>query len=73
MDGHNMRAERARLGLNAKEVSTQIGVHENSLLKWERGESEPLGSNLINLSRLYHCSPDYLLDMTDERNGKEVD
>lgn len=63
----NMKAERALSGLTAKEVAQQIGVHENALLRWENGEAEPLGVNLINLARFYGCSPDYLLGLTDER------
>lgn len=69
---YNMRAERVRLGLTAKEVAARVGVHENALLRWENGISEPLGQNLIKLSELYSCSPEYLLGMTDERNGRDV-
>lgn len=63
----NMKAERARSGFTAEEVAQKIGVHPNALLRWENGESEPLGSNLVSLSKLYDCSPGYLLGLTDER------
>lgn len=68
----NMRAERVRLGLSSKEVSDKIGVHENALLKWERDEAEPLGDNLLRLSHLYGCTPDYLMGYTDDRHGFAV-
>lgn len=70
---YNMKAERSRKGLSAKDVAKNIGVHENALLRWESGEAEPLGSNLIALSEFYGCSPEYLLELTDERtiNGME--
>lgn len=64
---YNMKAERSRMGLSAKEVAKRIGVHENALLRWENGDSEPLGSNLIALSEFYSCSPEYLLELTDKR------
>ncbi|WP_425358164.1 helix-turn-helix domain-containing protein [Coriobacterium glomerans] len=67
-----MKAERARRGLSAKEVAGKIGVHENALLRWESGETDPLGSNLINLSSFYKCSPEYLLAQTEERMGKVI-
>ena len=67
-----MRAERARSGLSAKEVARRIGVHENAILRWESGKADPLGSNLINLSNLYSCSPEYLLDQTNERHRSAV-
>lgn len=66
----HMKVERSLHGLSAREVAQQIGVHENALLRWENGDAEPLGSNLINLSRFYGCSPEYLLGLTDERTVK---
>ena len=68
----NMRSERVRLGLTAEEASQRIGVHENALLRWEQGKSDPLGSNLIRLAKLYHCSPEYLLGQTDRREGSAI-
>lgn len=68
----NMKAERARLGLTLAEVASQLGVHENAVLRWENGQSEPLGSNIVKLSELYGCSPEYLLEQTDKRHGKVV-
>ena len=66
----NMKAERARKGLSAKEVANRIGVHENAVLRWESGDAEPLGNNLVKLANLYSCSPDYLLGISDERGSK---
>lgn len=63
----NMKVERARVGLTAEEVAKKIGVHPNALLRWENEEAEPLCTNLIKLAKLYECSPDYLLGLTDER------
>lgn len=63
----NMKAERARIGMSAKQVAEKIEVHENALLRWENGDAEPMGENLVRLAKLYGCSADYLLDMTDER------
>lgn len=68
----NMKAERARIGLSADEVAKNIGVHVNSVLSWERGESEPRAENLVSLSHLYRCTPDYLMGYTNERNGMAI-
>lgn len=68
----NMRAERARIGKSAKEVSKIIGVSENTLLSWETGVKEPLASNLMKLADLYRCSPEYLLGMTDEQKRSVI-
>lgn len=68
----NMRAERARNGMTIEQVSAKIGVHSNSISRWENGKAEPSASNLIALCNLYGCSPEYLLDMTDERTAATV-
>lgn len=62
----NMKAERARKSMSARQVALAIGVHENAVMRWESGEAEPLGSNLVKLSKLYECSPEYLLEQTDD-------
>lgn len=68
----NMRAERARLNKTAKEIAEIVGVHPNAVSRWETGETDPSANNLITLCKLYDCSPEYLLDMTDERHGTAV-
>lgn len=68
----NMKAERARIGLTASEVAEKIGVNKNMIFRWESGEVEPMGSNLVKLAHLYKCSPEYLLGYTDQRNGRAV-
>lgn len=57
----NLRNARLEAGLTAEQAARKIGVHPNSLLMWERGETEPLGQSLIDLSKLYQKSPDELL------------
>ena len=68
----NMKAERVRRGLSIQQVAEAIGVHVNAVSRWENGDAEPLGSNLIKMSHLYQCSPEYLIEQTDERDGEAV-
>ncbi len=68
----NMRAERARNGLTMQQVADALHVHMNAVVRWENGSCEPRASHLVALCRLYGCTPEYLLDMTDERNGRAV-
>ena len=67
-----MRAARIRKGLTTEEVGERVGVHKNAVQRWERGESEPMGSNLIALSKLYGVSPDVLMEQTDKRDGRAI-
>lgn len=68
MTESNIRAERARKGLTVKEVAEAIGVHENAVSRWESGETQPRADNLLKLSHLFGCSPEYLLGCTDVRH-----
>lgn len=67
-----MKAERARRGLSAREVSELIGVSVNQIYRWETGEQEPSASSVIKLSRLYECTPEYLMGITDDKNGRAI-
>lgn len=60
-----MRDARNAAHLTADEAAKRIGVHVNALLRWERGDAEPMGANLIALSSLYGVSPDELLEKCD--------
>lgn len=66
----NIRAERARLDLSQADVANAIGVHVNMISRYESGVSEPSGSVLVRLASFFECSPDYLLGLCDERNGR---
>ena len=68
----NMRAERARNGLTIADVADKLGVHPNAVSCWEREKTNPSSEHLLALCGLYKCSPEYLLDMTDERKGTAV-
>ena len=67
-----MRLARIRNNLTANDAAECIGVHVNALLRWERGDAEPLAENLVSLSKLYGCSPEYLLEQTGDPHGKAV-
>lgn len=62
-----MKVERVRSGMSAKQVAEAVGVTENVIYAWERGEYEPRAANIVALAHLYKCSPDYLLGLTNDR------
>ncbi len=63
----NIKSERVRIGLSQDVLAEKIGVHVNSVRKWENGETQPGSLSLIAMSKLFSCSPDYLLGLTEER------
>lgn len=68
----NMKVERVRCNLTIKQVADAIDVHPNAVGRWESGTAEPSASNLIALSNLYGCTPEYLLDMTEDRHETAI-
>ena len=68
-DRNNYRSERVRSHLSADDVADSVGVSKNTVLSWERGDTEPAASQLETMARLFGCTIDYLLALTDERVG----
>lgn len=68
----NMRAERVRSGMTAEEVAEKVGVTTNQVYRWEGGRQAPASMKLLALSHLYRCSPDYLMGLTDDRDGEAI-
>lgn len=61
---------RKKTGYSQEKVSEVLGVTRQAISKWENGQGLPEANNLLELSRLYHVSVDYLL--TGELNEPEA-
>ncbi len=70
MRHRNIYSERVRASKSLEEVASVVGVTKSAVIKWEAGVTEPSGANLVRLANLFGCTPDYLLDMTEERTGQ---
>lgn len=64
----HLKAERERMGLSVEKLADVMGVHPNTVRGWEHDEFEPTGRNLVQLSSIFGCDADYLLDLTDQRS-----
>lgn len=62
----NMMAERARRGLTRKQVADVIGVSEQSIYRWEKGDKFPGGDKLLALADFYGVEPGYLTKSTPD-------
>ncbi len=63
----NIKSERVRIGISQDALAEKLGVHVNSVRRWENDEAQPGSMSLIAMSKIFNCSPDYLLGLTDER------
>lgn len=57
---------REEQGLSMKGLGLKIGVSDAAVCKWENGVSEPKITYILRLSKLFECSTDYLLGVTDD-------
>ena len=63
--------ERKRLGITQEELARELEVSHSSVARWEQGVLPPCASNLIAMSKLFGCSTDYLLGLSDQRTASE--
>lgn len=57
----NLKELRKEFCLTQKQLANKINVSEDCIYFWEKGRSEPSITDLINLSRLFNVSIDYLV------------
>lgn len=60
---HNIDAERARIGLSRVALAKKLGVSYGTMKNWVRGVTDIPASKIIEMSKLFHCSTDYLLGL----------
>lgn len=68
----NLMVERKLRGLTTQEIADMVGVHQNTYINWERGETTPTSDNLIKLVHILGVTPEYLLGMTDDRHEESI-
>lgn len=64
-----IESERERKGLSRIELGAALTlpVTEITVSEWEKGTTPIPSTQLLNLTKLFRCSADYLLGLTDER------
>lgn len=62
----NVEIERERAGLTKEQMCKQIGITVRTY--WNYMADGPIPSDkLVHMARLFECSTDYLLGLTDRR------
>lgn len=64
---NTIASERARIGLSQNKLASMIDKDRKTIIRWESDPLSITGENLCKLSKLFNCSVDYLLGLTDER------
>lgn len=57
---------RKKAKLTQAEVAEKLGISDAAVCQWEKGETMPTASRLLQLAELYKCSVDKLLKADKE-------
>lgn len=64
---YRIRDLRRESGMSAEELGKKLGVSRSAISNWENGNNQPNNSLLIELSKIFDCSIDFLLGNSDTR------
>ena len=62
-----LRELRREYGYKIREVAEILGVSVPTVSAYELGARAPLLPGLVKIAKLYHCSTDYLLGLSDDK------
>lgn len=62
MIGERIKFLREELGLSQEELAGSVGMHPNTVARWERGELVPRGTSIAKIARSLNTTSSYLLD-----------
>lgn len=65
MIGEQIRKTREKNGLTQSALAKRLGISRSAVNAWELGVSVPSAQYLVELSKLFKVSTDYLLGLTE--------
>lgn len=72
MLGKNIKLLREKLGLTQEELAQKMGMHSNTIARWERDEVDPRGTSLWKLAKALNVSSATLLTGEDNIPESEL-
>ena len=63
--GERLKELRTEKGMSAVKLGKALGVDDNTILRWEKGQMSPSIDNLYNICRFFGVSADYLIGLED--------
>ena len=62
--GSKIREQRRRMNFTQSEFANMLGVHENTIRKWEKGQSYPNVKDVENIAKVLGITTELLYDDT---------
>lgn len=69
----NLKALRKEQDWKQTELAKLLNSKQQTVASWERGESKPSASTLVELAKLYNVSVDWLLGLSEYRTMKDYE
>ncbi len=66
---YNIASERKRIDVTQAELAARLGVSQRTVSRWEQGRHAPNADEILKMARIFNCTSDYLLGLTDERRA----
>ena len=61
-----IRYLRDKMGMTQTDLANRLGISRNAVNAWEMSTSTPTLANVVEMSRIFHVSTDYLLSVSDQ-------
>ena len=68
-----MKSAREKICISQEELAEAVGMHTNTIARWERNEVMPRGNSLRKLAQALRVSTAYLLDSDTDSSGVNED
>ena len=65
--GKTIKKLRKQRGSTRKELANELGVSYSTIAMYEYGEREPNIALIVKLCKFFHCSADYLIGLTSNK------
>ena len=69
--GQRIKAQRIRLGMTQEEMAEFLYTKKSTISYYENDKKEMKASNLVEIARVLHTTPDYLLGFEEEKDPFE--
>lgn len=60
-----IRYLRDKAGMTQTDLARRLGISRSAVNSWEMSLSTPSVSNIVELTKIFHVSADYLLSLSD--------
>ena len=65
---NRIKVERAILDISQEKLAAELKVTKQTVYRWEAGENSPDIETIVKMVKLFGCTSDWLLGISERRN-----